>query len=43
MSAAYKRQIHENCLDGYRKMLIYPLLKVATSAEFLDAFANGQS
>jgi nicotinamidase/pyrazinamidase len=40
MCAAYKRQIHENCLDGYRKLLIYPLLKVSRSDEFLDAFSN---
>lgn len=42
MSAAHKRQIHENCLEGYRKMLVYPLLKVATSGEFLDAFFHGR-
>jgi nicotinamidase/pyrazinamidase len=43
MSAAHKRQIHENCLEGYRKMLIYPLLKVAKSGEFLEAFAHDQA
>ncbi len=41
LSAAYKREIHDHCLDGYRKMLIYPLLKVAGSQEFLDSFAHG--
>lgn len=43
MSAAYKRQIHDNCLEGYRKMLIYPLFKVAKSGEFLDAYAHDQA
>jgi nicotinamidase-related amidase len=43
MSAAHKREIHENCLDGYRKLLIYPLLRVATSGEFLDSFSHDQA
>jgi nicotinamidase/pyrazinamidase len=35
LSAAYKREIHENCLDGYRRSAIYPLLRVTSSREFL--------
>jgi nicotinamidase/pyrazinamidase len=35
LSAAYKHEIHEQCLDGYRKSAIYPILKVGRSQEFL--------
>ena len=35
LSAAYKREIHEHCLDGYRKSAIYPLLRVMSSEKFL--------
>jgi nicotinamidase/pyrazinamidase len=35
LSAAYKREIHESCLNGYRKSAIYPLLRVISSREFL--------
>ena len=35
VSAAYKTQIHENCIDPYRKSVVYPVLRVMTSLEFL--------
>jgi nicotinamidase/pyrazinamidase len=35
MCAAYKQDIHENCLNGYRKSAVYPLMRVMSSAEFL--------
>ncbi|OPY65489.1 MAG: Peroxyureidoacrylate/ureidoacrylate amidohydrolase RutB [Syntrophorhabdaceae bacterium PtaU1.Bin034] len=38
LSAAYKRDIHESFMDAYRKSAIYPIFKIATAAEFLNAF-----
>ena len=35
-SAAYSDEIHEQTLDCYRRNPLYPLLKVATSAELLE-------
>lgn len=35
LSAAYKSQIHQNCIEAYRKSAIYPVLRVMTSSEFL--------
>lgn len=37
LCAAYKREIHENCIEAYRKSAIYPLLSVIPSPEFLKA------
>jgi nicotinamidase/pyrazinamidase len=42
MSAAYKRDIHESFIDAYRKSAIYPLFRIATAEEFLQAQKNGQ-
>jgi nicotinamidase-related amidase len=36
LSAAFKRQIHENFVDAYRNSAIYPLLRVMKSEEFLQ-------
>ncbi|OPY77897.1 MAG: Isochorismatase family protein YecD [Syntrophorhabdus sp. PtaU1.Bin058] len=36
MSAAYKKEIHDNFLDAYRNSAIYPLLRVMRSTEFLE-------
>jgi nicotinamidase/pyrazinamidase len=40
LSAAYKRQIHEACLDAYRKSALYPIFRVMQSWEFLDALRD---
>jgi nicotinamidase/pyrazinamidase len=42
LSAAYKRDIHESFINAYRRSAIYPILKVATSEEFLRGYADGQ-
>lgn len=36
LSAAYKKEIHENFLDAYRNSAIYPILRVMRSSEFLE-------
>ncbi len=35
LSAAYKREIHQNCLNAYRKSALYPILRVMNSQDFL--------
>jgi len=35
LSAAYKRDIHENFINAYRRSAIYPIFRVATSDDFL--------
>ena len=35
LSAAFKKEIHENCVNAYRNSAIYPLLRVMTSGQFL--------
>lgn len=42
LSAAYKREIHENFINAYRKSAIYPIFRVATSQEFLREYEDGQ-
>lgn len=37
MSAAFKREIHENCIEPYRFSAIYPIFRVMTSGDFLNA------
>jgi nicotinamidase/pyrazinamidase len=37
LSAAFKGEVHESCLNLYRNSAIYPILKVTTSGEFLNA------
>jgi nicotinamidase-related amidase len=36
LSAAYKKEIHENFLDAYRNSAIYPIFRVMRSSEFLE-------
>ena len=36
LSAAYKREIHRNCLDAYRNSALYPILRVMNSRDFLN-------
>jgi nicotinamidase/pyrazinamidase len=36
LSAAYKREIHDSCINAYRSSAIFPLLRIATSVQFLD-------
>jgi nicotinamidase-related amidase len=36
MSAAYKREIHENFLDAYRKNVLYPIFRVMSSNELIE-------
>jgi nicotinamidase/pyrazinamidase len=38
LSAAYKTEIHKNCIEAYRKSAVYPILKVMPSLEFLNEF-----
>lgn len=38
MSAAFKREIHENFLDAYRKSAIYPIFRVMTSGDLIEEF-----
>jgi nicotinamidase/pyrazinamidase len=35
LSAAYKTEIHQNCIEAYRKSAVYPILRVMASSEFL--------
>jgi len=35
LSAAFKKEIHNNTIDAYRNSAIYPILRVMTSADFL--------
>ncbi len=35
-SAAFKREIHDNCLDAYRNSAIYPIFRVMTSDDFMS-------
>jgi nicotinamidase/pyrazinamidase len=35
LSAAYKKEIHENCVDAYRRSAVYPILRVMKAEEFL--------
>ncbi|HEX2964359.1 MAG TPA: isochorismatase family cysteine hydrolase [Syntrophorhabdaceae bacterium] len=35
LSAAYKKEIHERCLDPYRRSAIYPIFRVLESSDFL--------
>ncbi|OPY69976.1 MAG: Peroxyureidoacrylate/ureidoacrylate amidohydrolase RutB [Syntrophorhabdaceae bacterium PtaU1.Bin034] len=35
LCAAYKKEIHDNALSAYRHSAIHPLLRVATSSEFI--------
>jgi nicotinamidase/pyrazinamidase len=37
MSAAFKRELHENVMEAYRFSAIYPIFRVMNSREFLDA------
>ncbi len=37
LSAAYKKEIHQNFIDAYRNSAIYPIFKVMSSQEFLQA------
>jgi len=36
LSAAFKREIHENILNAYRNSAIYPIFRVMTSKDFLN-------
>lgn len=38
LSAAFKREIHENTLNAYRNSAIYPIFRVMTSEGFLSEF-----
>jgi len=38
MSAAFKKEIHNNFLNAYRNSAIYPIFRVMTSEEFLNEF-----
>jgi nicotinamidase/pyrazinamidase len=36
LSAAYKKEIHDNFLDAYRNSAIYPIFRVMRSSEFFE-------
>jgi nicotinamidase/pyrazinamidase len=40
LSAAYKRDIHQSCVDAYRHSAIYPIFRVMKSNEFLAEYKN---
>lgn len=40
LSTAYKREIHQNCLDAYRNSALYPILRVMNSRDFLNDFGD---
>lgn len=43
LCAAHKTEIHENCLDAYRKSLLFPILRVVKSGAFLAEYdQNGE-
>lgn len=41
LSAAFKREIHQNCIEPYRFSAIYPIFRVMTSGDFLKAAQPG--
>ncbi len=41
LSAAHKKEIHNNTLDAYRNSAIYPIFRVMRSQEFLEAAKKG--
>ncbi len=41
LSAAYKKEIHDNFLDAYRNSAIYPIFRVMRSSEFLEETGFG--
>jgi len=41
LSAAYKKEIHESCVDAYRYSAIYPILRVMRSLEFIEEAKKG--
>ena len=43
LSAAYKRDIHQNCLDAYRNSALYPILRVMNSRDFLNDLPSQDS
>ena len=36
LCAAYKTEIHKNCIEAYRKSAVYPVLRVMPSSNFLS-------
>jgi nicotinamidase/pyrazinamidase len=41
LSAAFKKEIHQNCIEPYRFSAIYPIFRVMTSQDFLKAAVGG--
>jgi nicotinamidase-related amidase len=35
LCAAYKSEIHKNCIEAYRKSAVYPILRVMPSSDFM--------
>lgn len=42
LSAAFKREIHDNFLNAYRNSAIYPILRVMGSADLIDELNTGE-
>jgi len=42
LSAAYKTEIHKNCVDAYRNSAIYPLLRVMESGDFFSTLEHSE-
>lgn len=40
VSAAYKKEIHQSCVDAYRFSAIYPIFRVMKSPDFLTEFRD---
>jgi nicotinamidase-related amidase len=43
LSAAYKKEIHENCLEPYSRSAVYPILRVMKAIEFLQETGDPES
>ncbi|MGD0231184.1 MAG: isochorismatase family cysteine hydrolase [Syntrophorhabdales bacterium] len=43
LSAAHKREVHDNFMDAYRRSAIYPLLRVQTADEFMKLLGDDEA
>ncbi len=42
LCAAYKREIHENAMNAHRSSSLYPLFRVMSSEQFLEAYQHAK-
>jgi len=43
LSAAFKKEIHENCINAYRNSAVYPILRVMKAVDFLEEAGVSQN